>query len=194
MKLDLASFAFGATILNGTGTSPWGTSLGQSRPDYKFTAEGYENILAGMVYKAVPLKTIGMPIGKGANIVYGNETENIQLAAVFDKVYFNGTLIKAPFALVVLKEDSASHKGRRHLKYSPKIFFTEEDGYTYSNSDFLEQLREQIDLSEKACWFIHEVTIKNLDELHFSAVIVNPNGPEVYQDSKERAECWRKLM
>lgn len=193
MKLDLASFAFGANILKGSGTSPWGTSLGQSQPDYKFTAEGYENILSGMVYNSVPLKSMGMPIGKGGNVVYGNEYDGIQLAAVFKKVYVNEELIKAPFALVVLKENSTSHNGRRHLKYSPKIFFKYEDDFVFSNNDFLEQVRAQLDLADNACWFVSEMEVKNLDELHLTAIIIDPNNSRTYADSKERATEWHKL-
>ena len=194
MNLDLASFAFGANLLNGTGTSPWGTSLGQNQPDYKFTAKGYENILCGMVYNSVPLNTIGLPLGKGGNTTYCHEHDGCQLAAVFKKVFVNGKQIDAPFAMLVFKEDSVSHAGRRHLKFSPKIFFKDKKGYVHTNQDFLNIAYHTLGLAPDACWFVYKIEIENLDELRMSAVIVNANGQETYEDSKERAQKWHELV
>ena len=194
MNLDLASFAFGANFLNGTGTSPWGTSLGQSQPDYKFTTKGYENILCGMVYNSVPLKTVGLPLGKGGNTTYCHENDGCQLAAVFHKVFINDIKIDAPFAMVVFKEDSLSHAGRRHLKFSPKIFFKDKTGYVHTNQEFLNRARKALDLKEDACWFIYKMDVINLDELHLTAIIVRKDAPVLYADSKERATEWRKLV
>ena len=89
MKIDLASFAFGCTLVEGTGTPPWGTALGQQRPDYKFNHEGYHEIIEGMLYNAVPLKDVWLPLGKGGNIDTGIENHGIQLASVFHNVYVN---------------------------------------------------------------------------------------------------------
>ena len=194
MNLDLASFAFGANLSFGTGTSPWGTSLGQSQPDYKFTAKGYENILCGMVYNSVPLNTVGLPLGKGGNTVYCHENSGCQLAAVFKKVFINGQQIDAPFAMVIFKEDSFSHAGRRHLKFSPKIFFTDKNGYVHTNQNFLDVASHTLGLAPDACWFIYKMEIENLDELHMSAIIVNADGPVMYEDSKERATAWHELV
>ena len=88
MIIDLASFAFGCNLIEGTGTPPWGTALGQQKPDYVFTHEGFEELLVGMVYNAVPLKQVCLPIGRGGNIVSGQEDTNIQLASVFRNVTF----------------------------------------------------------------------------------------------------------
>lgn len=194
MNLDLASFAFGANLSFGTGTSPWGTSLGQSQPDYKFTAKGYENILCGMVYNSVPLNTIGLPLGKGGNTVYCHENSGCQLAAVFKKVFINGQKIDAPFAMVIYKEDSVSHAGRRHLKFSPKIFFKDKKGYVHTNQAFLNAACDKLGLAPEACWFVYKMEIESLDELHMSAIIVNADGPVEYEDSKERATAWHELV
>lgn len=194
MNLDLASFAFGANFLNGTGTPPWGTSLGQSQPDYKFTAKGYENILCGMVYNSVPLNTVGLPLGKGGNTIYCHENNGCQLAAVFNKVFINGKKIDAPFAMIIFKEDSVSHAGRRHLKFSPKIFFKDKKGYIHTNQDFLDVALQALNLAADACWFVYKMDIANLDELHMSAIIVRADAPVLYADSKERAVEWRELV
>ena len=39
-----------------------------------------------------------------------------------------------------------------------------------------------------------EVEQKNLDELHFKAVIVNKEYGESYHDSAERKEIWQELI
>ena len=44
MKLNLSTLSFGSYIDKGGGTPSWGTELGQSKPDYKFTVEGCEEI------------------------------------------------------------------------------------------------------------------------------------------------------
>lgn len=194
MNIDLASFAFGANLLKGTGTSPWGTSLGQSQPDYKFRVQGYENILCGMVYNSVPLNTIGLPLGKGGCTVYCHENDGCQLAAVFNKVYVNKQQIDHPFAMIIYKEDSISHAGRRHLKFSPKIFFKDKKGYVHTNQDFLNCVYQSLRLADDACWFVYKIEVENLDELHLSAIIVNADGPAIYEDSKERATQWHELV
>lgn len=194
MNLDLASFAFGANFLNGTGTPPWGTSLGQSQPDYKFTAKGYENILCGMVYNSVPLKTVGLPLGKGGTTTYCHENDGCQLAAVFKSVFINGKKIDAPFAMIIFKEDSVSHAGRRHLKFSPKIFFKDKTGYIHTNEEFMQAAYNALGLSPDACWFVYKMEIENLDELHMSAIIVRADASVLYADSKERAAEWRELV
>lgn len=55
MKLNLSTLSFGSYIDKGGGTPSWGTELGQSKPDYKFTVEGCEEILVGMLYNNTAL-------------------------------------------------------------------------------------------------------------------------------------------
>ena len=93
MNLDLGSFAFGSSLNSGGGTPSWGTSLGQARPDYKFTYPGAEAILIGMMYCSVPLTAVSLPLGKGGHIYQASELEECQLASLFRKVYINGTKI-----------------------------------------------------------------------------------------------------
>lgn len=194
MKIDLASFAFGCTLIEGTGTPPWGTALGQQRPDYKFNQEGCKDIIVGMLYNAVPLKDAWLPIGKGGSVVAGIDNPGIQLASFFQKVYVNGTEVHYPFSMVIFKEKSDSHDGRRHLKYTPKISFRDEGGIVYSNEEFIAEVRKTFDLANDACWFVSELDISTQTELHMKAHFVNKEGPMIYQDSKERKEAWSKLI
>ena len=62
MKLNLSTLAFGSIIEKGGGTPSWGTELGQSKPDYKFTVEGCEDILVGMLYNSVNLHHVSLPL------------------------------------------------------------------------------------------------------------------------------------
>jgi hypothetical protein len=194
MKIDLASFAFGCTLIEGTGTPPWGTALGQQRPDYKFSQEGCMDIIVGMLYNAVPLKDVWLPIGKGGSVVTGIDNPGIQLASVFQKAYVNGTKINYPFSMVIFKEKSDSHDGRRHLKYTPKISFRDEKGIVYSNEEFIAEVRNTFSLADDACWFVSELDISTQTELHMKAHFVKKEGEMVYQNSKERKEAWIKLM
>lgn len=118
MNIDLGSFAFGSYIASGGGTPSWGTALGQSKPDYKFTYPGAEVILVGMIYCSVPLETVSLPLGKGGRIYRASELDECQVASLFRKVYINGKKINYPFVVVLVKEDSASHSGRKSIMYS----------------------------------------------------------------------------
>ena len=193
MKIDLASFAFGCTLIEGTGTPPWGTALGQQRPEYKFSQEGSNDIVVGMLYNAVPLKDVWLPIGKGGSVVTGIDNPGIQLASVFHKVYVNGVKINYPFSMVIYKESSDSHNGRRHLKYTPKISFRDEKGKVFSNEEFITEVRKTFNLADDACWFVSEINLSSQTELHMKAHFVNPAGIMVYENSKERKEAWNKL-
>lgn len=194
MRIDLASFAFGYTLIDGTGTPPWGTALGQKSPLYKFNHEGFQEILVGMVYNIAPLKDVWLPLGKGGAVVTGLDNSGIQLASVFYSVRVNDNKIEHPFAMILFKEESESHRGRRHIKYTPKISFRDNRGYVYSNEGFLKKVYEQFDLASDACWFVSEINISNQSELHFKAHFVSKNGSKVYQNSKERKEAWMRLI
>lgn len=194
MKINLASFAFGCTLLEGTGTPPWGTALGQKRPEYKFNHDGIEDVLVGMVYNAVPLKDVWLPLGRGGNIVSGVEDQGIQLASVFHNVFVNGQQIHHPFAMIIFKESSESHNGRRHLKYTPKMSFRDEKGYVYSNEGFIEAVHKVFHLANNACWFVSEIDLSTQTVLQLKAHFVNKEGHMVYKNSKERKENWQKLI
>lgn len=194
MIIDLASFAFGCTLVDGTGTPPWGTALGQQKPDYIFTRDGYQELLSGMVYNSVPLKQVCLPLGRGGNIVSGQDDSNIQLAAVFNNVYVNNVKIDKPFIMIIYKEDSISHSGRRHLKYNPKISFRQKDGYVCTNEDFLLEVRKTFSLNDHACWFVYKMDLSCQTELHMSAIFVDKQHPVTYKDSHDRKQTWLYLV
>ena len=193
MNLDLGSFAFGSSLKSGSGTPSWGTALGQSKPDYKFTYLGVEPIIIGMVYCSVPLKTISLPLGKGGHIYNASELEECQLAALFRKVYINGTKVNYPFIIVLVKENSDSHKGRKSIKYSDKNSY-KFGGANYSNQEFIRQARTTLGLENDACWFIYNLEVYNQDELHMSAVVVDEKNSVEYENSSKRSDIWNSLI
>lgn len=193
MNLDLGSFAFGTYLNAGTGTPSWGTALGQSRPEYKFTYPGAEVILIGMIYCSVPLDRVSLPLGKGGRIYHASELDECQIASLFRKVYVNGTRIDYPFVMVLVKEDSESHSGRKSIKYSDKNVY-QYNGEQYSNTEFVRHARIALGLKEDACWFIYSLEVYNQDELHMSAIIVDKDNSVEYENSSERRNSWLDLI
>ena len=193
MNLDLGSFAFGTYLNAGTGTPSWGTALGQSKPAYKFTYPGSEVILIGMIYCSVPLDRVSLPLGKGGRIYQASELDECQIASLFRKVYINGTRIDYPFVMVLIKEDSESHSGRKSIKYSDKNAY-QHGGEHYSNAEFIRRARKVLGLEEQACWFIYSIEVYNQDELHLSAVIVDEKKSKRYANSSERRDAWLELI
>ena len=187
MKLDLSSLAFGSIIEKGGGTPSWGTALGQSKPEYKFTVDGCNEILVAMLYNSVNLHHVCLPLRKGGHIDIASNFEECHLASVFRKVYINDIRINYPFMMVMIKEQSASHTGRRSIKYSDKISYNHA-GERLSNQEFFRIARKELGLNWESCWFIYEVNVANYDELHFKAVIVNKEYSESYHNSAERKE------
>lgn len=193
MNIDLGSFAFGSSLKSGVGTPSWGTALGQSSPYYKFTHPGSEVLIIGMVYCSVPLENVQIPLGRGGRVYQASEHRDCQLASLFRKVYINGVKINYPFIIVLTKEDSASHPGRRSIKYSDKITY-ESETEEFSNQEFIQEASVELGLEEDACWFVYGFEVYNQDELHMSAVIVDPNNSIKYENSSERKNEWLNLI
>ena len=193
MKLNLSSLAFGSIIEKGGGTPSWGTELGQSKPEYKFTIDGCEEILIGMLYNSVNLHHVSLPLGKGGHVDIASDIEACHLAAMFRKVFINRINIGYPFLMVMIKELSESHFGRRSIKYSEKISY-EHDGKRIFNLEFFRIARQRMGLTWESCWFIYEVNVHNYDELHFKAIIVNKDYGEIYHNSAERKSQWIELI
>ena len=78
-------------------------------------------------------------------------------------------------------------------KYSDKISYNF-SGERLSNLEFFRVARKELGLNWESCWFIYEMNVRNLDELHFKAVIVNKEYSESYHDSAERKEHWISLI
>ena len=163
MILDLGSFAFGSTIKKGGGTPSWGTSIGQGK-DYKITYPGAEQILMGMLYNSIPLDSTSIPLGKGGHVYKASETESCLLAAQFQHVFVNGLEVGYPFTMILVREHSDSHSGRKSIKYSDKIECQLPSG-KYSNKTFIDEARKILNLEKDACWFVYDPAMDTITKL-----------------------------
>lgn len=188
MKLDLGSFAFGSFLPVG-GSPSWGTALGQGK-GLKFSYPGWDNIIAGMLYKAIPTSKVYIPLGKGGHVYNGLDDEGIQVAALFDQVYINEVRIPAPFIMIIYRDSSVSWDGRRTLKYSDKIEYQQDSVTRIKNADFIAAAREALQLSDDANWIINDLYIEDQEILHMFAGIVNPNQSETYATGEQRKAAW----
>ena len=185
MKLDLTAVYFnGETITDGN-TASWGTALGQERQDYQITIDGAREIIDAMNN---PLNAIIFdPINP-------NHTSNIKrlgskivyAAAKFDNVFINDTRIESPFILLVIEETYGAHIGRKNLKLNNETMWSD-----ISNKHFYDLAL--VHFGYDACWFIHEVTVSNRNELHFSAIKVSDTNM-TYADTEERKAAWNALI
>lgn len=195
MRIDTTSLAFGYQVLAGGATPNWATSLGQGKEHKINIDSSIDELLRGMVYCSVSLEKISTKIGKGGKLVSGAEKDSpILIGSVFSRIYVNDVFIpNSKFILIVTRDTSDSHAGRLRLKYGPSN--TYKDGFnTYSNSDFYNQVKNRLSIVDAACWFVSDISILNQNELHLSAVVVNPNGPETYQTGADLHAAWDKLI
>ncbi len=191
MRLDFKSLAFGYSLENGASTPAWETSLGQGK-GYKINnKETINELVKGLIYKAVPPKTISYKKGKGGNVVSGDaDNSGLVISAVFDKVFVNDIEItNGKFILLVVRDDAESHKGRLKLKYGADNKYTV--GETeISNKDFIEAVHRQLGLAENACWFVSDLSVVNQDKLILKTTIINKDGSEKYIDSDDMHAVW----
>lgn len=177
MRLDQGSLIFNP--LNGECPS-WETALGQSHegkgdlPPYHFKAEGYENLLKGVFFNAVPLNTVSCILGKTKIAVDADtsslypKNQEIQLAGKFDKVVVHlggeeNSFSDAPITLLLTKiqDQEKFHYGRRSIKYSPH---TSVGGV--KNSTSFERIQSRFSI-RLACYGIF---VEHFDTLHMYCV------------------------
>lgn len=196
MRLDFKSLAFGYNLTSGGGTPAWETALGQGR-EYKINeSDTINSLVKGLIYKAVPSKSISFKKGKGGAIVRGDdENSSLVIAAVFDKVYINENLIpNGKFILLVAKDDSEHHKGRLKLKYGLDNAYTADDGTVTKNRDFKALVTEQFSLADDACWFVYDISVEDQDVLRLHAIIVNKEGSITYADTPALHAAWDPMI
>ncbi len=191
MRLDFKSLAFGYNVQNSTATPAWETSLGQGK-GYKINDKPTINeLVKGLIYKAVPPKSISFIKGKTKINVKGDDNDSgVVIASVFDKVFINETeIINGKFILLIVKDDAESHKGRLKLKYGRDNRYTI-NGESICNDDFYKIMRKQLNLAEDACWFVTDMSVVEQDQLIMKTTILNPNGSEEYIDSSDMHAAW----
>ena len=187
MKVDVTSMFFNSSIEGKTATAAWGTSIGQNTSKscrIETGKEGVVDFVVGMTYKSTT-NFESLDISKGSS------NRELLMLSSFDKVYINGNKLEdAKYHVILVKELSESHYGRLIISYAPYITF---EGH--SNEETIELMRKALGCSPEGCWFVYDISIKNQDELHFSAVVVNPERPMIYQGtSRERSLEWNAMI
>jgi len=188
MKIDNTSLFFNASIKDGTATAAWGTSVGQSqRNGYRFNTEiaGLHEIIIGLNYK---IRTDS----ENLDISEGSKSRELLFFSIFDKIFINDNLVHdSSFIILMVKEHSKSHDGRIIISY-PTYANYKIGSNTIRNLESMNSMAAKINC-ENGCWFVYDITIKNQDELHFSAIVVN-NAPLEYKTSQERKAHWDELV
>ena len=187
MKVDVTSMFFNSSIEGKTATAAWGTSIGQNASKscrIETGKEGVVDFVVGMTYKSTT-NFESLDISKGSS------NRELLMLSSFDKVYINGNKLEdAKYHVILVKELSESHYGRLIISYAPYITF---EGH--SNEETIELMQNALGCSPEGCWFVYDISIKNQDELHFAAVVVNPEHPMIYQGtSRERSLEWNAMI
>ena len=189
MKLNLGSLVFNADIETGGGTPTWGTELGQG-DGYKFTVDNKEPLFTAMVYCSVSdqFDKITCPLGKGGS---RRGDYDYVLASLFEKVFVNGKHVpEASFLLLIVKQIKGDfHIGRRTLKYNPRMTYDGEE----INRECYEKMAATLGVAQDAAWFIDEINVRNQDELHFVAYVLNQTGSQLYSSNQERKEVMLRF-
>ncbi len=187
MRIDITSLYFNAYTTKSPATTAWATSIGQKKSNncrIDIGRPGVSDILTGMLYKTIS-DTSRYDISKGSS------ARDTLLASAFDKVYVNGILLEGQcFMLFLLKEHSSSHEGRLHISYPS---YAKLDSKPV-NQDCMDAMRIAIGCSENGCWFVYDISVKNQDELHFSAIVVDKDNNRTYITSQERSTDWNSLV
>lgn len=185
MKVDITSMFFNSSIEGQTATPAWRTSLGQNKTKecrIETDVPGVIDIVVGMTYKIA---------GDISKLNMTGISGSLLMCSVFDKIYVNSVLLPdSSYTLLLLRETSQSHEGRVQLCYSPHIVY---DGK--GNAETIDKIRTAIGCEPQGCWFVHDISIKNQDELHFSAKVVDSEKPKVYSGkSQQRSQEWKDLV
>lgn len=186
MRIDITSFFFNTTIPEATATAAWGTAIcfQDKEKTYKIkdTDSSLMDLIIGMNYK-VCSDINNLDISK-------MKTSELLFFSIFEKVYINNIKIENSFILLFLKEQSQTHKGRLRISYPNYASF---DNKKISNYKAIEEFEKVLNINGGS-WFVYDISVKNQDELHFSAIIVDANKPMTYKSSKYRGEIWKDLI
>ena len=188
MTIDITSFFFNSSIEGATATAAWGTSIGQNQTKscrIESSKPGVTDILTGMLYKSISDKS-------RLDISAGSSNREVLLFSKFDKVFINGTLLEdQSFVILLVRENTESHAGRLLIAYPPYATVDE----VSINEMTIREMASALGCTEDGCWFVYDISVVNQDELHFSAVVVNPTHSMVYKGkSKERSRAWAGMV
>lgn len=192
MKIDITSFCFGFKIekKNDSGTPAWATSIAQAPKNICYidpSRDGFINLLTGMMRKSHSdfnnLKVKNVP---GIDTKEEPKSDRDRMMfSVFEKVFVNGMPLKSHFTLSFEREHSDSHNNRLHICYAKYLTYNGQ-----SNKTAMLEMAKLLGCKAEACWFVSEIYVKEQEELHFTAVVVDSEKSLVYSDSKVRKKEW----
>lgn len=171
MRLDLGSLMFNLKVKGKGGNPSWGTALGQGK-GYLYTFEDKDSYFRGMKRNSIDYTNSNLfcPLGKGGN--KQGDCEYVR-AAKFDSIYVrhDGNDIKiegVSFVLLEIEQKKGYHKGRKILKYSPKIKYKSEE----YNKKCFDAIEKKFNIKKSSGWFVSDISIKNDDELYFTIHVI----------------------
>ena len=189
MKIDVTSMFFNSKIKGKTATPAWGSSIGQSKTKecrIENDKPDVVDMVIGMTYKSVT-NLDKLDISKGSS------DREVLICSVFNNVYINNIKIdNAQYVLLLVREHSANHDGRLIISYAPYIEYNNK-----KNQECIDSMSQLLGCSPEGCWFVYDISIKNQSDLFFSAVVVNPTLPMIYDEntsSTDRSEKWKSLI
>ena len=183
MILNLHSLAFNTLTASGGGNPAWGTEMGQG-DGYRFNFENSDEFMTALVYNSVPnpQSRIYCPLGKGGNQAGDYE---FVLGSLFEKIYVNGIKVDGKFLLLVVKKlVGANHVGRKTLKYNPRMTL---DGVNFNESCY-NAMAKALGISQSGSWFVSQINVKNQDELHFTAHVLDKDNVTTFANSDDRSK------
>lgn len=188
MTIDITSFFFNSSIEGATATAAWGTSIGQNQSKacrIEDAKPGVQEMLTGMLYKSISDKS-------RLDISAGSSNREVLLFSRFDKVYVNDILLEdRSFVVLLVRENTESHAGRLIISYPPYAQIDE----VAVNDMAIKEMASALGCTENGCWFVYDISVVNQDELHFSAIVVNPDHPMVYKGrSRDRSRAWADMV
>jgi hypothetical protein len=189
MKIDKGSLFFNMKVKGSVATAGWSSTLGKQSAPFPLDKPGATELLKGMKEKTVRIK-FDLNNPKHISCLKSPLNYKIIEAAKFDKVFINAHKLDAYFILLTTKEIKAntkSHIGRNNLRFNPEIQWNE-----YSNKIFKEKATLYLGGGEPA-WICYDISVKNIDELHFSVIKVS-DRPILYESLKIRSNEWQKLI
>ena len=188
MTIDITSFFFNSSIEGATATAAWVTSIGQNQSKacrIEDAKPGVQEMLIGMLYKSISDKS-------RLDISAGSSNREVLLFSRFDKVYVNDILLEdRSFVVLLVRENTESHAGRLIISYPPYAQIDE----VAVNDMAIKEMASALGCTENGCWFVYDISVVNQDELHFSAIVVNPDHPMVYKGrSRDRSRAWADMV
>lgn len=187
MKIDITSFFVNSSIVGGTATASWATSIGQrTKNDCRIEddIDGIDDLLKGMIYKSRERSCF--------DISKGSSNREVILISKFDKVFINDELIDgASFAMMIVRELSDSHYGRLLLSYPRYISFLGDP----INENTIKEISKALGCNENGCWFVSEISIVNQDQLYLKGHVVDKVHHKSYKcTSAERSKIWHSIV